>query len=170
MPAPIGSSPAIELTFEGCVQDAQDYGSDAERMVSRLFFWIRTKDGPRGDLRTDLELVAGDHFSRSTIAPPEGYTGPIYYAEVRQRVGEDFETGRIEIGSPVGYAGPFDQAAFARHAWEYFHALMSDSGAMLRSEDGSPLVGGFRATAHVRLRHNATLSRKTVRIGTAPSP
>jgi hypothetical protein len=169
MPAPTGSSSAIELTFEGCVQDAQDYGSDAERMVSRLFFWIRTGDGPRGDFRTDLARVAGNHFGRSTIAPPGGYTGPVYYAEVRQRVGEDFETGRVEIGPPVGYAGPFDQAAFARHASEYFHAVMTESGAMLRSEDGSPLVGGFRPTAHVRLRHNAVLSRRTVRLET-PSP
>ena len=164
MPAPIGSRHAIELTFEGCVQDAQGYGSDAERMVSRLFFWIRADGGPRGDFRADLARVAGDHFGRSTIAPPEGYTGPIYYAEVRQRVGEDFETGHIEIGAPVGYAGPFDQAAFARHASEYFHALMTESGAMLRSEDGSPLVGGFRPTAHVRLRHNAAPSRRTVKL------
>ncbi|HTO76913.1 MAG TPA: hypothetical protein VMQ61_12630, partial [Thermoanaerobaculia bacterium] len=74
------------------------------------------------------------------------------------------ETGRVEIGPPVGYAGPFDQAAFARHASEYFHAVTSESGAMLRSEDGRPLVGGFRPTAHVRLRHNAALSRRTVRL------
>ena len=164
MPAPIGSRQAIELTFEGCVQDAQDYGSDADRMVSRIFFWIRHGAAAGGDFATDLARVAGDHFGRATIAPPEGYTGPVYYAEIRQRVGDDFETGSVEIGPPVGYSGPFDQAAFARQASEYFHALMSASGAMLRSETGSPLVGGFRPTSHVRLRHNAALSRRTVKL------
>ncbi|HEY7111518.1 MAG TPA: hypothetical protein VIA45_01180 [Thermoanaerobaculia bacterium] len=166
MPVPTGSRRSIEVTFEGCVQDAQDYGSDSERMVSRLFFWVRHAGAPDGDFLRDLALVAGNHFARVPIAPPEDYTGPVYYAEVRQRVGEDFETGRIEVGSPVGYAGPFDQAAFARAAVEYFRAVMTESGEMLRAEDGSPLSGGFRPTAHVRLRHNATLARKRVTIGT----
>lgn len=170
MPAPTGPRNAIELTFEGCVQDAQDYGSDAERMVSRLFFWIQGADGPHGDFLRDLALVAGNHFRRLQITPPDDYTGPVYYAEVRQRVGEDFDSGRIEVGPPVGYTGPFDQAAFAKAAIEYFRTVMTESGEMLRSEDGSPLVGGFRPTAHVRLRHNASLQRRTVRIGTAPSP
>jgi len=166
MPAPPGSRQSVDLTFEGCVQDAPDYGSDTERMVSRLFFWIKAAGSPRGDFLRDLSLVAGNYFRRVSIAPPEDYTGPLYYAEVRQRVGDDFANGRIEVGPPAGYAGPFDQDAFAHAATEYFRTVMTESGAMLRSEDGSPLVGGFRPTAHVRLRHNAVMARKRIRIDT----
>jgi hypothetical protein len=86
------------------------------------------------------------------------------YAELRQRVGDDFETGPVEVGPPVGQAGPLDQSAFARAAADYFRSVASDTGKMLRQEDGRPLKGSLRETAHVRLRHNVEVSRRTVRL------
>lgn len=156
---------SVELTFEGCVQDAEEYGSSADRMVSRLFFWIQREGAPPGSFSRDLQLVAGDRFAKIRIEPPAEYTGPMLYSEIRQRVGDDFETGPIEVGPPVGPGGPIDQTAFARLAAEYFRAVASETGAMLRQEDGRPLKGGLRPTAHVRLRHNAEASRRTVRLG-----
>jgi hypothetical protein len=163
MPAPETPRPVLELTFEGCVQDAEEYGSGREQMVSRLFFWIKRAHGAPGNYRQDLERLSGKHFAKSRIEPPDGYTGPMLYAELRQPVGDDFVTGRITVGPPVGYEGPFDQSAFAREAVAYFRDVTSDSGAMIRVEDGRPLKGGLRETSHVRLRNNADVSRRTVR-------
>lgn len=155
---------SVELTFEGCVQDAGEYGSDADWMVSRLFFWIRREGAPSADFAEDLRRVAGYRFARIRIEPPEGYTGPMLFAEVRQRVGDDFETGPLEIKPPLGPGASLDPSAFARAATDYFRSVASDTGKMVRGEDGHPLDGGLRETAHVRLRNNVEVSRHTVRL------
>jgi hypothetical protein len=154
----------LELTFEGCIQDSEDYGSGPDRMVSRVFFWIRREGGAAGDFRYDLDRATGSHFAKRRVDPPERYSGPLLHAEIFQPVGQDFQTGRIDVGPPIGYAGPFDQAAFARSAADYFRTVMSDAGVMQRGEGGRLLRGGYRPTEHVRLRHNAELSRRTVRL------
>jgi hypothetical protein len=156
--------PILELTFEGCVQDAAEYGSGPEQMVSRVFFWIRRDGESHGDFRTELNDATGYRFFRRRFEPPERYTGPLLHADIVQPVGEDFQTGHISVGPPLGYSGPFDQAEFARAATDYFRSTMSDAGIMQRREDGRPLQGGFRETQHVRLRNNAELSRCTIRI------
>ncbi len=168
MSAPNRPGNSVELTFEGCVQDAGEYGSDAEWMVSRLFFWIRREGAQPGDFAEDLRRAASYRFERIRIEPPEAYNGPMLYVEVRQRVENDFETGPLEVGPPVGQAGPLDQSAFARAAAEYFRSVASDTGKMLRREDGRPLDGSLRETAHVRLRHNVEVSRRTVRVPPPP--
>jgi hypothetical protein len=155
----------IQLTFEACIQDAQEYGSNGVWMVSRLFFWIRREEGtPSGDFPADLRRVAGDKFDRTRIAPPPDYTGPIAYAELRQRVGEDFESGPIEVASPVGSPVPLDEAAFHKHALAYFRSVAAESGAMMRLGDGRPLRGGTRPTAHIRLSNNVWAKRLTASI------
>jgi len=164
MPAPEKPGAVIELTFEGCVQDSREYGSDWQQMVSRVFYWVKREGGPRGDFRRDLELVSGAYFARVKIDPPEGYTGPMLYAELRQPVGEDFQMGRIEVAAPPGRPETFHGADFAQEAVAYFRALMSDAGAMVRVEEGRPLRGSLRTTQHVRLRHNVEASRKTIHL------
>jgi len=167
MPTP-ETRPIVELTFEGCVQDAEEYGSGREQMVSRVFFWIKRDGVPPGDFHEDLASAAGDYFSRSRIEPPTAYTGPIFFADIRQPVGDDFMSGRIAVGRPEGYVGLFNQEAFAREAIAYFRAVTSDSGAMIRAEEGRPLKGSLRATRHVRLRDNVEATRRTVRFQAAP--
>ncbi len=155
-----GSVP-VELTFEGCVQDSPEYGSDDVWMVSRLFFWIK-RAGQAGDFAADLRRVAGDKFEKTRISPPPEYTGPIAYAELRQRVEEDFETGPIEVGQPAGYT--LNQAEFAKHAVAYFRGLASGSGVMMRVNGGRPLRGGTRQTGHMRMSHNVWVRRQTARL------
>ena len=168
MPVPETSRPHIELTFEGCVQDAEEYGSGHDQMVSRLFFWIRREQPVPGDYRQDLERISGKQLAGIRIEPPAGYTGPMLFADVRQPVGDDFTTGRIEVILPAGSEHPFDSPAFRREAIAYFRSVASESGAMVRVEDGRPVKGGYRPTAHVRLRNNAGASRRTVRLEAAP--
>jgi hypothetical protein len=154
----------LEVTFEGCVQDSEEFGSGPDRMVSRVYFWIRREGSAHGDFRADFHNATGYRFFRRRVEPPERYTGPMLHVEIVQPVGEDFLTGPIAIGPPSGYSGPFDHPGFARAATEYFRSLMSDAGVMQRREDGHPLHGGLRETQHVRLRNNAELSRRTVQI------
>lgn len=156
--------PSLDLTFEGCVQDSEELGSGPDRMVSCVFFWLAREGAPQSDYARDLAGVAGNTFAKRRLDPPPGYTGPMLRAEIVQPVGADFEMGPIQVGPPVGYSGPFDQNAFARAAADYFRSVMSDGGAMQRSEDGRPLRGGYRSTEHVRLRHNAELVRRRVRL------
>ncbi len=170
MPLPETRGSALELTFEGFVQDEEEYGSGPDIMVSRVFFWIRQRKEPGGsDFRRDLERLSGNRFARARIEPPPEYTGPMLHADLHQRVGDDFQSGRIDVGPPVGYSDPFPQDAFAKAAVEYFRSRTSDSGAMIRLEEGKPLRGGPRETAHVRLRHNVEASRQTVYLDAPPS-
>lgn len=149
----------IQLTFEACVQDAEEYGSDDVWMVSRIFFWIQRKGAPPGDFSADLRRVGGDKFDRMRISPPLDYAGPIAYADLRQRVGEDFERDPIEVGSPVGTPVPLDEAEFNEHAVDYYRSLATESGTMMRVEGGRPLRGGTRPTAHIRLSNNVFAGR-----------
>lgn len=168
MPIADTSRPVMELTFEGCVQDAEEYGSGSDQMVSRLFFWIKIEGSAPEDYRRDLERISGKCFASIRIEPPAGYTGPMLSADVRQPVGEDFATGRIDVILPEGSGHRLDSPGFRREAIAYFRTVASESGAMVRVEEGRPVRGGFRETAHVRLRNNVEASRHTVRLEATP--
>ena len=82
------------ITFYKCVQDSQDFGSDDETMVSRVFFTLEIGEERYEDL----------------------------YANLKQTVGADYETGPIEVGPPQGYDGPFNQEAFRDCAVRYYRS------------------------------------------------
>ena len=84
------------VTFTPCVQDSQDYGSNDEHMVSRVFF----------DLEVDGKIHSG------------------LYADLKQVVGSNYETGDIEVGLPHGYPDPFNHLAFRDAAEGYFRSLV----------------------------------------------
>ena len=71
------------VTFFKCIQDSQDYGSNDEHMVSRVFFVLE---------------IGGKKFD--------------LYADIKQTVGGDYETGPIEVAQPENYRGPFNYRAF----------------------------------------------------------
>ncbi|MGH9385622.1 MAG: hypothetical protein ACRD2N_15175 [Vicinamibacterales bacterium] len=97
------------MTFTMCVQDSQDYGSDYEHMVSRVFF--------------DLVVNGKRH--------------PGLHADLKQVVGSNYETGDIEVGQPVGYRGPFNHIAFRAAAERYFRSLVGSSGSGIRIQGAS---------------------------------
>jgi hypothetical protein len=152
----------IQLTFEAGVQDAQEYGSNDVWMVSRVFFWVLREGSPPGDYWADLRRLAGDKFERMRIPLPATYTGPMAYADLRQRVGEDFDTGPIEVGLPVGSPLPLNKAEFEEQIVAYFRGLANESATMMRVEEGRPLRGGTRPTAHIRMSHNVWVNRRRV--------
>lgn len=92
----------VRVTLEKCIQDSQEYGSNDEHMVSRVFFSIEA-DGRRS-------------------------TG---HVDIKQTVGSDYESGPIEVGAPAGYAGPFKQEVFRREVTAYFrHCVGSDASGI----------------------------------------
>jgi len=98
------------VTFYECIQDSQDYGSDDEHMISRVFFSME---------------VGG-----------KKYDG--LHADLKQAVGSDFETGYIEVSQPRGasYRGPFNHDAFSKGAEKYFRSLVGSKGSGIRITGG----------------------------------
>jgi len=97
------------LHLKELIQDSQDYGSDDEHMVSRVFF--------------DLEVDGVRH---------EGL-----YADVKQPVGSSFESDNLEVSKPVGYKGPFNYEAFRAVVEEYYRRLIGAQGRGIHIEGGA---------------------------------
>jgi hypothetical protein len=88
-----------KIIFNKCIQDSQEYGSDNEHMISRVFFTLKI-----GDRNIDL------------------------HSDIKQAVGSSYETGPIEVGLPEGYKGPFNYEVF-RDAAEMYYRKLVGSGA-----------------------------------------
>jgi hypothetical protein len=101
--------PEAIIRFSRCIQDSQDYGSDDEHMVSRVFF----------RLQTDAELF------------------PDLMCDVRQTVGEAFETAPLEVGQPIGYDGSLDYTLFRQAVEDYYRSSFGSRGEAIQIEDGS---------------------------------
>jgi hypothetical protein len=100
--------------FTHCIQDLQSYGSDDDHMVSRVFLSIALDSQPRGD----------------------------FYADLKQTVGDNYETGAIEVGPPTTesgetYSGPMSHACFSDGAVKYFRSLVGSLGSGIRIGGGS---------------------------------
>ena len=50
------------ILFHQCIQDAQEYGSNDEFMVSRIFFSLQTPNERFDDLYVDVKLTVGDQY------------------------------------------------------------------------------------------------------------
>jgi len=97
-----------KITFCKCIQDSQDYGSNDEHMVSRVFFVLEI-----ADKRFDL------------------------HADIKQAVGSSYETGPIEVGQPEEYRGPFNYDAFRDAAEKYYRSLVGSSGRGISIQGGT---------------------------------
>jgi len=97
-----------KLIFDRCIQDSQDYGSDDEHMVSRVFFSLNYG----GEVYENLHV------------------------EIKQPVGADFETAPLEVGAPQGYKGPFNHEAFREAVEKYYRGLVGSKGSGIRISGG----------------------------------
>src|ERR1019366_798822 len=96
--------PHAKIIFRKLIQDSQEYGSDDEYMVSRVFF----------DLEFDGETKRG------------------LSANVKQPVGSSFETSPLEVSGPVNHKGPFNMQCFQQAAERYYRGLVGSQGHMIR--------------------------------------
>jgi hypothetical protein len=99
--------------FRECIQDSQDYGSDDEHMISRVFFSLE---------------VGGQRYDG-------------LYVDIKQAVGSSYESGPIEVGTPCGakYRGPFNHQAFSDGAEKYYRSLVGSKGRGIRVS-GTPKI------------------------------
>jgi hypothetical protein len=100
--------PTATVHFKELIQDSQDYGSDDEHMVSRVFF----------DLQVDDKKYPGAH------------------ANLKQAVGAT-ASDQIEVSPPAGYSGPFDHQKFQAEVEKYFRSLLGSSGSSIKRSPGA---------------------------------
>lgn len=104
----------MTVNFSKCIQDSQDFGSDDEHMVSRVFFTLAIDGTSKGE----------------------------FYADMKQSVGESFEEGSIEVGPPKTpdgslHKGPFSQAKFVEAATTYYRSLVGSGGSGIHIGGGA---------------------------------
>ncbi|MFH2012745.1 MAG: hypothetical protein ABIJ37_08625 [Pseudomonadota bacterium] len=93
-----------KVVFKKCIQDSQEYGSDDEHMVSRVFFDLSVKNIKFENL----------------------------YSDIKQTVGSNYESAPLEIGMPQDYIGPFNYEAFRDAAENYYRSLLGGAGTDIR--------------------------------------
>ena len=99
---------AFKVTFHKLIQDSQDYGSDDEHMVSRVFFSLDVDGKKVGD----------------------------FFADLKQVVGGSADGGDIEVGPPHGYDGSFNHQGFADAARRYFQINVGSQASGIRLGPG----------------------------------
>jgi hypothetical protein len=109
-------------------QDSQEYGSDDQHMVSRVFFSMAVDGRP---------VLDADKGPRKL------------YADVKLPVGGDYLASVLEVGRPAGYRGPWNHEAFAAAATTYVHTCVGPGAR------GISFAGA--ATVRMRDNHFAML-------------
>jgi hypothetical protein len=94
--------PTATVTFLKIHQDSQDFGSDDDHMVSRIFF--------------DLEIDGSKYQNLS--------------ADIKQTIGEDYESGPLEVSPPHGYNGPFHFQDFQKAVEDCYRSQVGSGGAV----------------------------------------
>jgi len=112
----------VKITFHKCIQDSQEYGSNDEHMVSRIFFSIEV---------TKIE---------NNVAMVEKYDD--LYVDIKQVIGGKFEENPIEVSFPYlssgePYSGVMDYQAFRNAAEDYFRGLVGTKASGIHIEGGS---------------------------------
>jgi len=112
----------VKITFHKCIQDSQEYGSNDEHMVSRIFFSIEV---------TKIE---------NNVAKVEKYDD--LYADLKQVIGGKFEKTPIEVSPPYlssgePYSGVMNYQAFRNAAEDYFRGLVGTKASGIHIEGGS---------------------------------
>lgn len=102
--------PTALIHFHRLIQDSQDYGSDDEHMVSRVFFTLELEDGQR--------------YSELS-------------ADIKQTVGTDFHSAELEVSRPHGYKGMWNHASFSEQAQLYYRRLVGERGFVINFGPGA---------------------------------
>ncbi len=104
--------PTIRITFLKCEVNSQEFASDDEHMVSRVFF----------TLEVNGRELTGLH------------------CDVKQIVGAKFESDNpLEVGPPdlASYPGPFNHQAFSLEVERYYRELAGAHGSLFRVAPGA---------------------------------
>lgn len=103
----------VRLTINKCVQDSQQYGSDDDFMISRMFFSVQSPSGQRFD----------------------------GYVNLKQVVGSGSDEGAIEVSAPLEYSGPsFNHQVFTKEVTACFQDLVGRNASAIRLGSGTKNV------------------------------
>ena len=119
-----------KITFHQCIQDSQEYGSDDEHMVSRVFFTLE---------------IGEDKFEK-------------LYADLKQTVGADYEKGPIEVSEPYGYYGPFNHEAFHACAEKYYRSLVGSQARGIRIGGGASNIRMYGNVFNIEMVYEFEIS------------
>ncbi len=97
--------PNARVEFYKCVLNS-DLSGDNEHMVSTVFFYF-THKGEKHDL----------------------------HADVKHKIGANFEVGTYEVSLPAGYKGPFNHKAFSNEAVNYLGLVIPTSQTVKRDTE-----------------------------------
>lgn len=94
----------IELLFKKCIQDSQDYGSDNEHMISRIFFEV---DGT--EYECNVRQPYGESFSFDEdpieVEAPKDLQNRINYGQFRDEVEKYYKHLVGSSGSMINIQG-----------------------------------------------------------------
>lgn len=78
----------VHVKITKCIQGSQEFGSNDEHMVSRVFFSIATEEHIYENLYVDIKQIVGSNFEDSPLEVfyPKGYEGPFDYVVFREQV------------------------------------------------------------------------------------
>ena len=99
---------SMKVNFASCIYDSEEYGSDDQHIVSRVFFGIWC----------------------------EGLLYSGLYADVKHPVEGDIETDPFKITGPQGYGGPISPEAFKRAVGQYYRSLVGGGGLGTHTVNG----------------------------------
>ncbi|SFC75683.1 hypothetical protein [Spirosoma endophyticum] len=87
------------IRFSKCIQDSQELGSNADRMVSRVFFSLQIGSLVHDDLWANIHQAAGDEHEndRVKIDRPDGYQGLMNF-EAYYDAAERYYRKCVELG------------------------------------------------------------------------
>ena len=100
---------SMKINFASCVYDSENFGSDDQHIVSRVFFSIWC-EGLR-------------------------YSG--LHADIKHPIVGDFETDLLEVTLPHGYDGPISREAFQRAVEQYYRSLVGGGGLGTHTGNGT---------------------------------
>lgn len=95
----------ITVNIKRCIQDFQDMSANPGKSVMR------------SKIEFDLLINGQQHAGLHVL--------------ISQPYGVDYATEPLEVGTPVGYNGPFAYNAFANEVERYYRNLVGQSGSMI---------------------------------------
>ena len=101
--------PKAQLIFTTIIQDSQDFGSNNEHMVSRVFF----------DLHVGSDLHTG------------------LFTDIKQTVGADYERDPLEVTLPQYLADSVSFTEFRKLVEQYYREALGSTGSAVRFGPGA---------------------------------
>jgi len=101
--------PKAQLVFTTIIQDSQEFGSNSQHMVSRLFF----------DLRVGNDLHTG------------------FSVDIKQKVGDECGHVPLEVSMPHSLAGSISFIDFRKHVEHYYRESFGSTASAFQFGPGA---------------------------------